>query len=137
MIRFRFVVLGAMSLLVVPALVRAQGKSVSHSRALPPKSTAPLPRNATIQGVFQDPDRTVFRDYFARHHLVVTNLPPGIAKNVERGKPLPPGIAMHAFPRSLVKRRSLDRDVAFVMVGNNMFAMRNGIVVDMMWNVFP
>jgi hypothetical protein len=31
-------------------------------------------------------------------------LPPGVAKNIERGKPLPPGLAKQAVPRDLLVR---------------------------------
>jgi hypothetical protein len=117
----------------------AQGKGASQARAVPPRSPAPVSRNATVTNafLFRDPDRTMFRDYFATRRITVTQIPPGIAKNLERGKPLPPGIAKRAFPRSVLKRRGVDKDVEFVMVGNNMLAMRNGVVVDIMWNVFP
>jgi hypothetical protein len=54
---------------------------------------------------------SIIRDYFDqqaggnrkdRKHTV--SLPPGIAKNLQRGKPLPPGISRQALPGALTAR---------------------------------
>jgi hypothetical protein len=50
--------------------------------------------------VFRDSDRVTFHDYFVAHNITAQSLPPGIAKNVARGKPLPPGIARAVPARS-------------------------------------
>ena len=61
-----------------------------------------------ISVVFSDDEITVIRAYYHEH--VVSNdhkgkkqkgLPPGIAKNLQRGKPLPPGIAKQHLPQGL------------------------------------
>jgi hypothetical protein len=137
MYRIRSAALGAMSLLLVPALVHSQGKAQSQSRTTPVRRPDPIQSSPKTAAVFRDPDRTFFREYFVAQRLVVVELPPGIAKNVARGKPLPPGIARKAFPRGVVRRNDVDANVVFVMVGHNMVAMRNGVVVDVMFNVFP
>jgi hypothetical protein len=131
MFNLRAVTLGA-TMLLVPAIMAAQGKS--KTKATPASGTS---TSVAVGVVFRDPDRTVFRDYFARQQMVVTPLPPGIAKNLARGKPLPPGIAQKTFPRSIIVRPGLHADIVFIMVGHNMVAVRNGIVVDVMFNVFP
>lgn len=51
----------------------------------------------------------MIRDYFAgasggNGKAKKTGLPPGIAKNLQRGKPLPPGIAKQYLPQDLVLR---------------------------------
>lgn len=40
---------------------------------------------------FEDKDRTVIVDYFGRYRTQREGLPPGLAMNSRRGKPLPPG----------------------------------------------
>ena len=137
MTRIRSAALGAMSLLLVPAFLFSQGKNPkSEVRAQPPRG-GPIQTSAKTPAVFRDPDRTAFREFFITQRFLVTELPPGIAKKVARGKPLPPGIAKQAFPRGVVRRNDVDVNVVFVMVGHDMVAMRHGVVVDVMLNVFP
>jgi hypothetical protein len=40
---------------------------------------------------FEDKERTVLLDYFKGYESKPQGLPPGLAKNLRRGKPLPPG----------------------------------------------
>jgi hypothetical protein len=48
-------------------------------------------------------------------------LPPGIAKNLERGKPLPPGIAKQYLPTDLIRRLPpLDRGLEYVVVAGKL-----------------
>ncbi|WP_448207616.1 anti-virulence regulator CigR family protein [Azospirillum sp. sgz302134] len=49
-------------------------------------------------------DVTVIRDYFASNPVGASALPPGVAKNLARGKPLPPGIAKKMAPIELRQR---------------------------------
>jgi Predicted membrane protein len=49
-------------------------------------------------------DVDVIRTYFVDHPVGVSSLPPGIAKNLARGKPLPPGIAKKMAPIELRQR---------------------------------
>lgn len=87
--------------------------------------------------VFRDADRVAFRDYFVTHKIAATPLPPGIAKNVARGKPLPPGIAKKVLPPDLlVIAPRVDRDVSFAIVGEVVVAIRAGVVIDVMVGVF-
>lgn len=46
-------------------------------------------------------DRTLIQNYFVTNPVGVSSLPQGIAKNVARGKPLPPGIAKKQVPTQL------------------------------------
>ncbi|MBL9096358.1 MAG: hypothetical protein JNK07_05475 [Alphaproteobacteria bacterium] len=47
---------------------------------------------------FSAADTTRLRVYFAEKPVVWTGLPPGLARNYGRGKPLPPGIAKKLPP---------------------------------------
>ncbi|MCH7510675.1 MAG: hypothetical protein IIB68_12705 [Proteobacteria bacterium] len=62
--------------------------------------------------VFSEVERQIIAEYFHKHgHSSAKKgkgkgkprgLPPGIAKNLQRGKPLPPGIAKQHFPVGLI-----------------------------------
>ena len=91
----------------------------------------------SVQVVFRDNDRVSFRDYFVTHKIVAQPLPPGIAKNVARGKPLPPGIAKRSLPAGLlVIAPKVEKDVSFRIVGDVVVAIRGGVVIDVMAGVF-
>ncbi len=64
-------------------------------------------------------------------------LPPGIAKNLERGKPLPPGIAKKALPQSLVDRLPYRVETRRYVVGNDvvLVAAATGVILDVLLDV--
>jgi len=112
----------------------AQGRGRGNSK---PKSEGPAPA-VSVTFVFSDTDRTAFRNYFTTHKIVAQPLPPGIARNVARGKPLPPGIAKKSVPNDLLITLAprAGAGVTFSIVGDRVVALRNGLVVDVMVNVF-
>ena len=70
-----------------------------------------------VQIVFANGDASIIRAYYRDHNAPATGkmkgkskggkkgakgLPPGIAKNLRRGKPLPPGIAKQVLPAGLI-----------------------------------
>jgi Ni/Co efflux regulator RcnB len=62
-----------------------------------------------ISIVFTDKEISVIRAYYrdhsgtnSKHGKGKNSLPPGIAKNLQRGKPLPPGIGKQVLPTSLI-----------------------------------
>ena len=119
----------------VPAIEAGQGRSQGRGRAkTDPTSTT----NVAVVFTFNDRDRDTFRTYFTTHRITATALPPGIAKNLERGKPLPPGIAKKALPSDLVVTLGprVQPGVTFAIYGDRVVALRSGLVVDVMVNVF-
>ena len=87
--------------------------------------------------VFSDRERRTIGDYFRNNRVNTAALPPGIAKNYARGKPLPPGIAKKALPdglRSRLRQRDgyspwiIGDDVALIEEGT-------GLVVDVIADV--
>lgn len=58
-----------------------------------------------IRDFFQNADSTGQRGKKGRDRL-----PPGIEKNLARGKPLPPGIAKQALPNDLIRKLPPARD---------------------------
>ena len=72
-----------------------------------PVSSAPAAVTTTV--AFGATDATAVRAYYSgakrgRGQNARGGLPPGIAKNVARGKPLPPGIARQHVPADLLVR---------------------------------
>jgi hypothetical protein len=91
--------------------------------------------SATV--VFRDSDHVTFHDYFATHKITAEPLPPGIAKNLARGKPLPPGIAKRAVPAELVALGpKLEKDTSLAIFGDVVVALKGGVVIDVMAGVF-
>jgi hypothetical protein len=65
----------------------------------------------SIEVVFGSDEIAIIHGYYRDHHDEHNNknkgkgknsLPPGIAKNLQRGKPLPPGIAKRSLPAGLL-----------------------------------
>ncbi len=82
----------------------------SHSSARPPSAAPQV--GSTV--VFSADDIQIIRAYYQSSRYADNgkgkgkskSLPPGIAKNLQRGKPLPPGIAKRALPYELRSRLS-------------------------------
>lgn len=68
---------------------------------------------------FVNQDRAVITKYFSATPFPVTTLPPGIAKNVLRGKPLPPGIAKVFLPPALVSQLPVYPGYEYLAVGRD------------------
>lgn len=127
-----FGIVGLLVATSVPASAQGKGKSSKPDAPAPASASTP-----SVVVVFRDSDRTTFRDYFRTHRIVATALPPGIAKNVARGKPLPPGIAKRAVPPGLVALGpKVGPDITFNIVGDVVVAIRSGVVVDILTGVF-
>ena len=71
-------------------------------------STAVADGRISVSVEFSDIEVSIIRDYYRDHDKQShkgkkdhKSLPPGIAKNLQRGKPLPPGIAKQVLPSGL------------------------------------
>jgi hypothetical protein len=81
---------------------------------------APLPLDAAEISVdvrFSTREASIIRDFYrqptvneAKGKKGPKSLPPGIAKNLARGKPLPPGIAKQVLPGALISQLPPTRD---------------------------
>jgi hypothetical protein len=112
--------------------IAAQGRSQGRGRGGGAPETT-----ASVVIVFRDSDRATFRTYFQTHKITARALPPGIARNVARGKPLPPGIAKRVLPAGLlVLAPRVDKDVSFSIVGEVVVALKGGVVIDVLTGVF-
>jgi hypothetical protein len=87
--------------------------------------------------VFSDRERTTIRTYFSEHRTEVQSLPPGIAKNLARGKPLPPGIAKRQIPTGLRSRLVERSNESVLIIGDRIVLVDPvGLVVDVLDKVF-
>ena len=80
----------------------------------------------------------------ARHYAIDSGargyqpLPPGIRKNLARGKPLPPGIAKKYAPAPMVARLPVHAGHEWRVVGTDLVlvAIATAVVVDILLDVF-
>jgi hypothetical protein len=86
------------------------------SASTPTHGRAPARTAVGVEVVFTEEEVRIIRAYYESHdgdaihgrgkgHKKARGLPPGIAKNLARGKPLPPGLARSSLPYDL--RRQL------------------------------
>lgn len=66
------------------------------------------------------------------------SLPPGIAKNLERGKPLPPGIAKNALPQKMSSRLPYHSGYEWLIAGYDLILVQKStsLVADVLSGVF-
>jgi hypothetical protein len=86
---------------------------------------------------FSTAERQIIVDFFVKHPHRVESLPPGIAKNLARGKPLPPGIAKKYIPADLKARLPARVGVEITIFGDRIVLLEaSGVVVDILEDVF-
>ena len=91
-----------------------------------------------LDGIFGENDRTTIERYVREKGIGTKSLPPGIAKNLARGKPLPPGIAKRGLPTDLEGRLpKLREGLERIIVGDDVTIVEEGtrIVVDILRDV--
>lgn len=121
--------------LLIAAILAA---ATSHANAQRPNKPKGPKDKPAVRVVFQESDRGVFRDYYRAHPGAVKPLPPGIAKNLERGKPLPPGIARTRVPDAvLVRLPWRPAGYTFFVVGDRVVLLDGkGLVADILVSIF-
>ena len=125
-------VLAALAALSLAPTVAAQSRGRRQAPAR--RATAPKGRVAVE---FTTSDRDLIVKYFRGHPYKARPLPPGIAKNLARGKPLPPGLAKRRLPSALVTQLPRRSGVTVNIVGDRLVLLNDrGLVVDIMVNVF-
>jgi hypothetical protein len=73
--------------------------------------------------------RKELRGYYDRGGAKPADLPPGIAKNLQRGKPLPPGIQKSKVPDGLAAKLPRRAGEEWSMVGDRLVSVDKGGVV--------
>ena len=97
-----------------------------------------LSARASLEIVFSSGDQARIRDYYATHSRPGAEaLPPGIRKRLQRGRPLPPGIAKNFPPQDLISRVAVPEAYELVEVGLDVLLVEiaTGIVHDVLMGV--
>jgi hypothetical protein len=84
-----------------------------------------------VRVVFSDHDRGLIRDYYRDHYH---RLPPGVAKRIQRDRPIPPGLEWRYLPDDLVRRlHRLPDGYNYVIIDNDVaiLNLHTRIVVDL------
>jgi Ni/Co efflux regulator RcnB len=125
----RFVIV-AISALVLAAPAVAQGGHDNKHQERGPAVTASI--------TFGSAAERDIRSYFQSHPMSAQSLPPGIAKNLARGKALPPGIAKRMPPSELVTRLPSYPGHEVIVVDDDVFliAIATQVIVDILSDVF-
>ncbi|MGK9233704.1 RcnB family protein [Inquilinus limosus] len=91
--------------------------------------------SARPAALFSPRDRDVIVNYYGGWPRAQA-LPPGIARNLARGKPLPPGIARRTLPPDLLARLPRYDGYEYYMVGSDIVlaAIATGIIIDILTN---
>ena len=116
--------------LLRPENAEAQGRS--------PRASARVSGDVggvAVDVTFSVGEREAIHDYYASHSAPsAQGLPPGIRKNLARGKPLPPGIAKKMPPQELVSRLSVPRGYEVVEVGLDVLLVEvaTGVIHDVL-----
>jgi hypothetical protein len=128
--QLRFVLLSVL-------LAAASAPGMAQAPDKPAQAKGPKDK-PVVRVVFVDSDRGVFREYYRVHRDAVKPLPPGIAKNLVRGKPLPPGIARTRVPDAvLVQLPWRPPGYTFFLVGDRIVLLNaNGLVADILTSIF-
>lgn len=120
------------------------GKGVGHGHGKTShthygKSKTAVNKSAKSAAHFTDIDRKKITNYFNTNPLSATNttLPPGIAKNLARGKPLPPGIAKVFLPSEVSSTLPAYPGYEYRVVGDDVVLVNSTteIVSDILTNV--
>ena len=129
----RVIILALITVLFVDVSAYAQpgrGRGLGPERGLGNNGSA-----ESVLGIgFDIGTEQIIRSYFRDNSLPPVGLPPGIAKNYARGKPLPPGIAKRYLPADLRPRLPAYQGYELVVVDRDVLlvAIATGIIVDIL-----
>lgn len=86
---------------------------------------------------FSVAERQIVAEFFATNRHEVEALPPGIARNLARGKRLPPGIAKRQIPSALQVQLPTRVGVEVSIFGDRIVLLEaSGLVVDILEGIF-
>jgi hypothetical protein len=93
--------------------------------------------NAKVKGPGTDLEIRIIRDYYSAQSSKLKSLPPGIAKNLARGKPLPPGIAKTRVPDDLMDLLPSRAESHWIVAGDVVLLVDAGdLIVDVVRLIF-
>ncbi len=142
-VRHLLIALASVALLAAPALAKpSNGHGNGNGNGGGPKFERSEGNESghgpNINVVITPDDTRVIRGYYSDHSYQAERLPPGIAKNLARGKPLPPGIAKRYVPRDLYARLPSRAGCDWLIVGPNVVLVErsSGVVIDIAIDIF-
>jgi len=117
-----------------PDNVPGQGHGHGHEKGGPP-GHSDMSVELAVAGITVELARQYATSY---RYTGYKPLPPGIRKNLARGKPLPPGIAMQAVPADLLVRLPVHPGYEWRVCGNDLvlYAIAGAVVADVLYDVF-
>jgi hypothetical protein len=113
------------------------GSGPPSGRGGPPDRSAPDAAVAGALGalaVFTALEQARIREWFLANPYPVQPLPPGIARNLARGRPLPPGIAKRYAPAGLIRELAPRPGYEILIAGASVLLVRaaTGVVHDIL-----
>lgn len=142
------IVVGCLSLALPPAAAKPKEPPPGHAgRGGPAQADAEAEADAggreAVLAILEREgiDRDFVLDVLRRYGVVAASqsgLPPGIARNVARGKPLPPGIAKRHAPPTLTARLPSIEGHEWLQVGRDLVLVAAGtaVIVEILAEVF-
>lgn len=101
------------------------------------KSADGVGRGSQTRGPGTDVEIRIIRDYYSVQGRKQKSLPPGIARNLARGKPLPPGIARTRVPDDLLVLLPARSGTRWLIAGDVVLLVDAGdIIVDLVRLIF-
>jgi hypothetical protein len=118
---------------------KAKGHSKTKSSAKAKNKNANAKAKATkSKGVkFANQDTETITKYYSAHPFPTSTLPPGIAMNLARGKPLPPGIQKVFLPDDLLTQLPVYPGYDYIAAGKDIILIdqKTDIVADILSDV--
>ena len=128
----RIITIVALLLVALSANAEAQGKG----RGKPAGGDVQVSRGKA-HGPGTDVELRIIREFFSAESRKPKSLPPGIAKNLARGKPLPPGIAKKQVPDDLIVLLPARTGTRWLIAGDVVLLVDvSDVVVDLVRLVF-
>jgi hypothetical protein len=114
----------------------AMGKA-KHGKSVNANAVSKKTHGPAKKAVFSNTDRNTIVKYFNKNPISANTLPPGIAMNLARGKPLPPGIAKRTLPPELISTLPVRPGYEYLAVGNDVVLVNTttDIIADVISNV--
>ena len=120
----------------VDALAAAAGQGQGNGRT-DRGQAAPNVLESVVGATIDNITAQTIRGYFRSNPMQVQGLPPGIARNVARGKPLPPGIAKRYLPSDLRSQLPDYAGYEMLIADRNILlvSVASGIIADILLDV--
>jgi hypothetical protein len=121
------------AILSLPAAAQGRGKGKEKEKPAAPAAA----HEDTHMGRVTSDELRIIHNYYATNHIATKPLPPGIAKNLQRGKPIPPGIERTRVSVDLVSKLTPRPGSGWFIVGDRLVLVdADGRVVDIVQRVF-